>query len=101
MDSPKSNTLSIHSPSSRSMVPRASPRSTIMRISSSVTVSSSALVLRRMSLSRPLVDTDSSHTAGRRMAAMPRTTPQEIFATCMGFCMAMRLGTSSPNTRVK
>ena len=81
------------------MVPRAWPRSTIMRISSSVTDSSSGWVERRSNFKSPLVEADSSHTAGRAAAAM--TTPQESFATCRGFCMAMRLGVSSPSTRVK
>ena len=54
-----------------------------------------------MSFSSPLVEADSSHTTGRSTAAMAITTPQVRRATCRGFCMAIRLGVSSPSTRVK
>ena len=99
--SPNSNTLSIHSPSTSSMVPRSSPRSTIMRISSSVTASSSPSVFMCSSFSTEFVEKDRNHTTGRITVAIAETTPQDSRATCMGRCMAMRLGTSSPNTNVK
>ena len=81
MASPNSKTLSIISRSPLSMEPLASPRSTIMRISSSVTASSWASTFMCSSRSTPLVEADSSHTTGRTTAAMAETTPAEILAT--------------------
>ena len=46
-----------------------------MRISSSVTVSSSASTFRRSSFSIPLVDTESSQITGRMTVATAFTTP--------------------------
>ena len=83
------------------MVPFWPPRSIIMRISSSVTVSSSASTFRRSSFSMPLVETDSSQITGRITVATAFTTPLVKHATWKDFCMAIRLGTSSPNTREK
>ena len=53
------------------------------------------------SRNRPLVDADSSQMTGRMTKYNADTTPQDSFATSRGFCMAMRLGVSSPSTRVK
>ena len=72
-----------------------------MRISSSVTGSSSASTFMCSRRSTPLVEADRSQITGRITKATADTTPQANRATCMGFCMAMRLGTSSPSTRVK
>ena len=51
--------------------------------------------------STPLVDLDSSQMMGRHTVAMTHTGPTVIRATASVFFMAMRLGTSSPSTRLK
>ena len=99
--SEKSNTLCSSSFSSSLIEPLSLPRSIIMRISSSVTCSSSTSVLMRSRRSTPLVDRDSSFTTGLAMVAMAETTRQDSRAISIDFCIAIRLGTSSPNTRVK
>ena len=48
-----------------------------------------------------MVDRDSSFTTGLAMVAMAETTRQDSRAISIDFCIAIRLGTSSPNTRVK
>ena len=72
-----------------------------MRISSSDTVSSSASVLSRSSRNTPLVLTLNSQITGFMITEIALTTTEVTRATSRGFCMAMRLGTSSPSTRVK
>ena len=72
-----------------------------MRISSSVTASSSASVLSRSTRRTPLVDFDRNQITGRMTKEMPDTTRQANFATSKDFCMAMRFGTSSPKIKVK
>ena len=47
------------------------------------------------------METVSSQMMGRMKAARTETTPQAMRATLSVFCMAMRLGTSSPKTSVK
>ena len=49
----------------------------------------------------PLVDTESSQITGRITVATAFTTPLVKQATWKDFCMAIRLGTSSPNTSEK
>ena len=53
------------------------------------------------SRSTPLVDLDSSQITGRNTAATADTAPRVNRATPSVFFMAMRLGTSSPKTRLK
>ena len=72
-----------------------------MRISSSVTVSLSASVFMRRSRRTAFVEKERKRTTGFITVARLETTPQESRAIFSGFCMAMRLGTSSPNTSVK
>ena len=77
------------------------PTSTIMRISSSVTCSgwSSALMPNRRRTR--LVLAERTATKGLEMVNTKRmigATIREIFS---GWCIAMRLGTSSPRTRLK
>lgn len=96
-----SKTLSIISPSASVMAPFSSAMSARMRMSSSVISSVWALGSMRSRRSTPLVDTDSSHTMGRVMVAKPKITPLTARATASVFCMATRLGTSSPKTREK
>ena len=96
-----SKMFSISSFSEDSMAPRSSPRSTIMRISSSLTSWLSALGSMPSSRSTPLVDLDSSQITGRNTAATADTAPRVNRATPSVFFMAMRLGTSSPRTRLK
>ena len=96
-----SKIFSINSFSEDSMAPRSSPRSTIMRISSSLTSSSSALGSMWSRRSTPLVDLDSSQITGRKTTATAATAPTVARATASVFFMAMRLGTSSPSTRLK
>ena len=75
--------------------------STIMRISSSPTCSSASLGSMPMSRSIPLVDTVSSQTMGANSLEITVTSPEMPSATFSDCFMAMRLGTSSPNTSVK
>ena len=77
------------------------PRSIIIRISSSVTCSSSTSVFIRSRRSTPLVDMASSFTTGLARTAMAETTRQDSLAISSDFCMAIFLGTSSPKMRVK
>ena len=49
----------------------------------------------------PFVDLESSQMTGRNTAATLVTAPTVKRATASVFFMAMRLGTSSPNTSVK
>ena len=84
-----------------SMVPRSSPRSTIMRISSSLTSSSSALGSMWSKRSTPLVDLLNSQITGRNTVATAQTAPTVARATPSVFFIAMRFGTNSPSTSVK
>ena len=54
-----------------------------------------------MSRSIPLVDTVSSQTMGANSLEITITSPEMPSATFSDCFMAMRLGTSSPNTSVK
>ena len=51
--------------------------------------------------STPLTDLVSSHTMGLVTFATPSMIPATARATFSGSFMATRLGTNSPNTRVK
>ena len=83
------------------MAPFSSPMSTIMRMPSSDTSSSSSLGSICSSRSTPFVETVSSQITGRMTAARKATTRQVKRATASLFFMATRLGTSSPKIRVK
>ena len=96
-----SKMLSMSSFSLDSIAPRSSPRSTIMRISSSLTSSSSALGSMCSRRNTPFVDLESSQMTGRNTVATLVTAPTVKRATASVFFMAMRLGTSSPSTRLK
>ena len=83
------------------MAPFSSPMSTIMRMPSSDTSSSSSLGSICTRRSTAFVETVSSQMSGRMTAARKATTPQVKRATCSLFFMATRLGTNSPKTSVK
>ena len=96
-----SKIFSIISFSPDSMAPCSSPISTIMRMPSSDTSSPSSLGSICTRRSTPLVETVKSQMSGRMATDSALTTPQAKRATGSLFFMAMRLGTSSPKTRVK
>ncbi len=99
--SPKSNTFSIHSCSSSSMVPCSPLDSTIRRSSSSLATPSSASSFMPSSFSVPLVHRFSRANMGAKITLTARSTRKAGTAKSMGFCMAMRLGTISPKAMEK
>ena len=99
--SSNSNTFWINCFSSWSMVPFWVPTSTIMRISSSLTVSSSALGSMPSRRSTALVEMVKNHTMGAKSVAMLEMRPEIPSARASALRMATRLGTSSPKIRVK
>ncbi len=72
-----------------------------MRISSSVTLSAEAWGSIPNSRTITFVDTESNRTNGRMKAATPRKIPIVAKEIASAFCIAMRLGTSSPKTKEK
>ena len=99
--SSNSNTFWIIWLSSGRMVPCSRPSANIMRISSSVTTSSSSSGSTPRSLKIWLVEKVKSHTTGLQSFQTPNSMPDMPKAMESGFFMAIRLGTSSPNTRLK
>ena len=83
------------------MTPFSLPSSTIMRISSSLTVSSWALGSTPSRRSTPLVEAVSSQTMGAKARAMVHSRADMPRARGSALRMASRLGTSSPKTSVK
>ena len=84
-----------------SITPFSSPTSTIIRISSSVTISSSAFGSNPKSFTTKFVDTERIFTNGAVIFEMKRSTPTTANETFSGACIAMRLGASSPKTSEK
>ena len=99
--SSNSKTFCMNSFSSWSMPPFLLLASTIMRMSASPYCSSSCSGSMPISRSTPFVDTVSSHTTGAKSFEIKPISPDIPSASFSGFFMAMRFGTSSPNTRVK
>ena len=86
--------------SSSSIVPLRLPASTMRRMSSSPTSSSSAFGSMPMRRSTPFVETVSSQTSGAQSFAMNEIIVDIASASCSAFFIATRLGTSSPKMSV-
>ena len=87
--------------SSSSIAPASLPASTINRISSSVTSSSSSSGLMPRRRSTPFVDTVRSHTMGAKSVDTNETRELMGSTSLSAFFIANLLGTSSPRTSVK
>ena len=83
------------------MAPFCEPTSMSIRISSSVTASSSWFGSMRSRRRMPLVEAVSSETMGLKSVEMKAISPDRASASFSAFFIASRLGTSSPNTSVK
>ena len=95
-----SKTLFIISFSSSSIAPFSSPASTIIRISSSVTISSSLSVTPN-SFDTAFVVNVSIFTNGARMMEIARIIPTVANAIFSWFFIPILFGTNSPKIRVK
>ena len=84
-----------------SITPFSWPTSTIMRISSSVTASSSALGSSPNKRTTAFVETERIFTNGKVTRLTNKRTGTTVNETFSGFCMAIFLGASSPSTNEK
>ena len=83
------------------MTPFSRPTSTSMGISSSVTLSSLALGSKPNSRTTRFVAPESTFTNGEKIVLQTSRMPTTAKAIFSLFCIAIRLGASSPSTREK
>ena len=81
--------------------PVSLPVSSMDLISSSDTSASSVSLCMPMSFKKPLVDRDNSRIKGFSTREIMKIGRTQNRLKVSAFCSAMRLGTSSPNTRLK